>query len=180
MESTVPLIKYRNTDWWLRIVHKRKRQKSKHQIRQPPKSCIFNKIYLKLFINAKNIYRILPPKSWCSSTSLTSLQQSPMTPFHTSEVRLVNFLIREKKNYPERWFVSFCQEMSRYQHHHYHVTPLLINNANPLITMDHHIYQVTCHHSPLHGSTPSSCHPSSLYVDHHLLFMQTITLVPQR
>ena len=68
------------------------------------------------------------------------------------------------------------ENMSKY-HHHHHVTPILYHNATPLLPMDHHLYHVTFQHSHLHGSTSSSCHPSPLYVDHHLLLMYTITLV---
>ena len=40
------------------------------------------------------VYHNLPPKNWCPSTSLTSLQQSSRMPLKTSEVKLVKFLIR--------------------------------------------------------------------------------------
>ena len=62
------------------------------------------------------------------------------------------------------------KKMSRY-HHHHHVTPLLCHHATPLLPMDHYLYHITCHRSPLHGSTPSSCYPSTLHVDNNLLFM---------
>ena len=64
----------------------------------------------------------------------------------------------------------FLGNLSGY-HQHHHVTPLLFHHATPLLPMDHHIYHVICHPSPMYVSTPSSCHPSPLYVDHHLIFM---------
>ena len=63
------------------------------------------------------------------------------------------------------------ENMSRYHHHQHRVTPLLYNNATPILLMDHQLYHVICHHSPLQESTPSQCYPCCLYVDHHLLFM---------
>ena len=166
-ESTSQLIKYHNTDWWVIIREKTKRQKRKHQRRQLPGSCIFNKRYLKLFINAKTPWTVnhfLPPNNQCSSTSLSSLHQPPRKPLHTLEVSLVNFLIRKGKQYPEIWFISWCKELSRYHHHHHQVTTLLYHHTTPILTMNHHLYRFTCTPSPLHGSPPSSCHPYLIYV----------------
>ena len=66
---------------WCRLVADNRREKEEgkreHQIRQPPESCIFNKIDVKLFRNAKapwTVYCSISPKSPCSSTSLTCLQ----------------------------------------------------------------------------------------------------------
>ena len=76
-----------------------------------------SKKYLNIFINSKTpwiVYRHLPMKIPCASTSLTFLQTPQMTPFHTSEVSLVYFLVREGKHYAEILFISCCQEMSRY------------------------------------------------------------------
>ena len=52
-ESTSPLLKWRNADWWLITGNKSKRQKSKHQRRQQQESFIFNKSDVKFFRNAK-------------------------------------------------------------------------------------------------------------------------------
>ena len=63
--------------------------------------------------------------------------------------------------------------MSRFQHHHHHVTPLFYHHVTPILTM----YQ--CHPSTLHVSPPSLFHPYTLecrssppiYVDHQLSSM---------
>ena len=52
-ESTSPLLKWRNADWWLITGKKSKRQKSKHQRRQQQESLIFNKSDVKFFRNSK-------------------------------------------------------------------------------------------------------------------------------
>ena len=69
--------------------------------------------------------------------------------------------------------------MSRYYHHR-HFTPLLYHHVTPILPMDHHIYHATYDPFILHGSTSSSCNTSPIYVDHHLLFMQTIAVVTQK
>ena len=94
----------------------------------------------------------------------------------------MNLLIREGKQYPEILCVSCFQELIRYHHHNQHVTPLLWHHANPLLTMDHHLYHVTSQPYSMHRSYPSSCqlyhilcrssHPH--YVDYHL---SSITIV---
>ena len=162
------------------IGEKRNKQKIKHQRIQPPESCIFNRSDLKLFRNAKTpwiIYCCLPPNNPCSPTLLTYLQTPPGTHLHTSEVSVVNFLIREGKQYQYRWLFYWYQELSGYHHHHNNLTPLLCNHATPLLTMDHHLYNLTFHPSPLHGSPPPSCQTSPIYVDHYFPFMYTIILV---
>ena len=151
----------------MRIGEKWKRQKSKQQRRHPPKSCIFNRRYLKLFINTNNpwtVYLCQPQNNWCSSNLLTSLQNPPRMPIHTSEVSLVNLIIQEGKQYPEILFVSLSKYLSRYHHCHNHFTPLLCyhvtlsspcNSVNPLFWMYHHN-----HFTPI-----------PLNVDHRLFFM---------
>ena len=37
---------------------------------------------------------------------------------------------------------SCCQELSRYLHHHHHITPLLYHCVTPLLPMDHHLHRV--------------------------------------
>ena len=89
-----------NADWWLVLGEKRKSQKRKQQRRHSSERFIFNRNDVKLFRNAKTpwtVYLRLPPNNRCSSISLTYLQQSSRTLFHTSEVSLENFLIREGK-----------------------------------------------------------------------------------
>ena len=133
------------TDGWEKG-EKIKRQKSKYQRRQPPKCCIFNKSDMKLFTNANNLWKFypsLPPNNWWSSTLLTSIQTTPSTPLHTSEVILVNFQTREEKQYPEILFVSWSQYLSRYHHHHHHITPILCHHITPILIMDHRLHRVT-------------------------------------
>ena len=48
----------------------------------------------------------------------------------------------------------FLKDMSRYHHHHHHVTPIIYNHATHILTIYHHIYNITYHPSPLHVSTP--------------------------
>ena len=74
----------------------------------------------------------------------------------TLEVSLVNFQIREGKQYQLRLFISWSQEMIRYHHNHHHVTTILCHHVTHFFTME------KLHPSPLHGSPPSSYHPSSL------------------
>ena len=53
-----------------------------------------------------------------------------------------------------RQIINFLlKNLSRY-HHHHHVTPLLCRHATHILPMDHYLYHVTYHPSPLHGSTP--------------------------
>ena len=156
----------------MRIREKRKRQKRKHQMRHSPKSYIFKGSDVRLFRNSSTpwiVYCRLPLNNQCLSTSLTFPQKSSRTMLYTSKVSLLKFLIREGKQYPERWFIS-CWKMSMYNHCN-RVTPLLCRHATPLLPIDHHLYHITCHPSPLNISTPSSCHPSPIYLYHHLLFM---------
>ena len=61
----------------------------------------------------------------------------------------------QRRETVERYMIRFLlKNLSRYHHHHHRVTPLLCHHATHLLPMDHHLYHVTCHPSPLHGSTP--------------------------
>ena len=59
------------------------------------------------------------------------------------------------------------KKLSTYHHHHHQVTHLLCHHITPILPMEHHLYNVTCHPYPINGSTPSSCYPYPLYVDHN-------------
>ena len=56
LESTSPLLKQCNADWWPRIGDKRKRKKRKQQRRQPPESCIFNKSDVERFSEMQRLH----------------------------------------------------------------------------------------------------------------------------
>ena len=105
------------------------------------------------------------------SINLVNLSSTINTDAFAYIVDKLGELPNQRRGKVARDMIHFLMKnMNRY-HNHHHVTPLIYHNSTPLLPMDHHIYHVTCHPSPLHRSTLSSCHPSTLNVDHHLLFM---------
>ena len=106
-----------------------------------------------MFINLVNIYSKIFKDTFAHIGG--KLGDIPNQRRETVAREMINFLLKN---------------MSRY-HHHHHVNPLLCHHATPLLPMDHYLYHVICHPSPLHGSTPSLFQPYLLHVDHHLLFM---------